>query len=76
MSRVRGLGRRERVARKRHRRTVEYFFDGSAWRTCKLGRKKRCKSLSSLARSLKTSGSAVGDARKGTTAARVAETEL
>lgn len=76
MSRVRGLGRRERVARKRHRRTVESFFDGSAWRTCKLGRNKRSKSLSSLICSLKTSGSSVGDARKGTTGAQVAEAEL
>ena len=76
MSQVRGLGRRERVARKRHRRTVEHFFDGSAWRTCKLGRNKRFKSLSSLACSLKASGSSVGDTREGTTGARVAEAEL
>ena len=75
MSWVRGLGRRERVARKRYRRTVEKFFDGSEWRTCKLGRKKGRKSLSSLFRSLKTSSSSVGDTRKGTTGAQVAEAE-
>lgn len=72
MSQVRGLGRRERVARKRHRRTVESYFDGSAWRTCKLGRKKYKSSLRCF---LLTSGSSVGDTREGTTGARVAETE-
>lgn len=72
MSAVRGLGRRERVARKRYRRTVSSYRDGSAWRTCKLGRKKF---MSSLIRSLSTSGRAVGDTREGTTVALVAETE-
>lgn len=72
MSGVRGLGRRERVARKRHRRTIASHFDGSAWRTCKLGRKK---SMSSLIRSLSTSGSSVEDTRKGTAGAQVAEAE-
>lgn len=33
-------GRAEREARKRHRRAIMHHWDGAAWRTLKLGRKK------------------------------------
>lgn len=73
MSQVRGLGRRERVARNRHRRTISHHFGGgSESRTYKLGRTKH---LPNLFRSLKASGSTSRDDREVAPAVRVAEVE-
>ncbi len=73
MSQARGLGRRERVARNRHRRCVIFTCGGgSESRTYKLGRKKH---LPNLFRSLMASGSATREDREVAHAARVAEVE-
>jgi hypothetical protein len=73
MSQVRGLGRRERVARNRHRRTLTYVCGGgSESGTYKLGRTKH---LPNLIRSLKASSSTSRDDREVAPAVRVAEVE-
>lgn len=72
MSMVRGLGRRERVARNRHRRCVVFTSNGSVSGTFKLGRKKH---LPSLFRSHLTSGSTSRDDREVAPDVRVVETE-
>ena len=40
MSKLWNPGKRERGARKRHRRAVVSFYDGAEWKTLKLGHKK------------------------------------
>lgn len=72
MSMARGLGRRERVARNRHRRCTTYIYNGSESGTFKLGRKKY---LPRLFRSLMASGSTSGDDREVAPDVRVVETE-
>lgn len=72
MSMARGLGRRERVARNRHRRCITYIYCGSVSGTFKLGRKKH---LPSLFRSQLTSSSASRDDREVAPGVRVVETE-
>lgn len=71
MSMVRGLGRRERVARNRHFRGL--IGGGSKSGSYKLGRKKF---RIHLTRSLLTSSSASRSDREVADAARVVETEI
>ena len=78
MSMVRGLGRRERVARNRHFRGEVYFRNGSESGTYKLGRKKYRTHLSRffLTSSSASSGKKNLASREASEGVRVVETEM